>query len=292
MSFQRILCPIDFSPGSDCAMASAIRIANEHGAELVLFHAWYLPPNALASELGASPSVAQQLADDAEEGLAAALTEAKRLGAVRVSTRLGDGLPWLQIVEAAQAEPRVDLIVIGSHGRTGLARVLLGSVAEMVVRHASCPVLTVRGEGEPRPFIHALCPIDFSAQSREAVELAIAMVQRGGAGITLLHVAELPVSWGELRPWDAYRDLDTRGAALLEGWAKEIRAKVDMPVRLQVRVGNAGGQILAALDADPSFDLVVMGSHGRTGLKRVALGSVAEKTVRHAACPVLVFHRA
>lgn len=291
MAFQKILCPIDFSPGSDHAMATAVRLAGEHEAELILFHAWYQPPIALMGEAGVAPSVVQQLADDARDGLDAALAKAKELGARRVRATLGDGLPWQRIVEAAVAES-AGLIVIGSHGRTGLGRVLLGSVAEMVVRHASCPVLTVRGDGEARPYRHLLVPIDFSERARDAMTLATQLVEPGGAGITLLHVVELPVAWGELRPVDVYRDVDARGAALLAGWVRELQGAVRVPVHSQLRVGSAGAQLLAALDADPSFDLVVMGSHGRTGLKRMLLGSVAEKTVRHAHCPVVVAHRA
>lgn len=289
MAFAKILCSLDFSDSSDRAMAMAVRLATEHDAELVLFHAYYLPPIALAGEATVSPEVIQQLEDDARDGLDEAITQARALGARKVRTRLAGGLPWLQIVDAAVAEA-VDLIVIGSHGRSGLTRVVLGSVAEMVIRHAPCPVLTARGLGEPRPFSHILVPVDFSPRSRDAVALAARLVAPGGAGITLLHVVELPVSWGELRPIEVYHDLDTRGAARLDAWVKELAASVQVPIRIQIRIGGAGAQLMAALDADHSFDLVVMGSHGRTGLKRMALGSVAEKTVRHAHCPVLVVH--
>ena len=290
MAFQKILCPVDFSAGSQRAMAAAVRLANERDAELVLFHAWHLPPTAmaLAGELRYSADLIQQLSDDAQRGLEAAVADAAKLGAKRISSKLGTGVPWHQIVDTAAADPTFDLIVIGAHGRTGLSRVLLGSVAELVVRHAPCPVLTVRGES--KSFSHVLCPVDFSPWSRAAVDLAAEMVRPGGPGITLLHVLELPVAFGELQPMELYRDLDRRATALLERWAKELTAKVAVPVRQQLRAGYVGAQVLAALDHDPTFDVVVMGSHGRTGIKRLALGSIAEKVVRHAHCPVLVTH--
>lgn len=288
MRFQKILCPIDFSAGAQQAMAAAIRLANEHEAELVLFHSWHIPAVALPGEFVADPTMVQQLADNAAAGLEDAVATATKLGAKRVSAKLGNGTPWMQIVELAKADAAVSMIVIGSHGRTGLKRVLLGSVAEMVVRHAPCPVLTIRGE--PQPFTHVLCPIDFSPRSRDAVDLAVALVQAGGVKLTLLHVLEMPVAWGELRPFDQYLDIDTRTTALLEGWVKEVSARVRIPVVPMLRVGSAGAQLLAALDDDPSYDLVVMGSHGRTGIARLALGSVAEKTVRHARCSVAVVH--
>jgi nucleotide-binding universal stress UspA family protein len=290
MAFQKILCPVDFSPGSQRAVAAAIGLANERDAELVLFHSWYLPPSPMvfASAIAYPPDLVQQLRDDAQRGLEAAVADAAKLGARRISSKLGTGVPWQQIVDTVAADPTFDLIVIGSHGRTGLARVMLGSVAELVVRHAPCPVLTVRGES--RSFGHVLCPVDFSPWSRVAVDLAAELVHPGGAGITLLHVLESPVAFGELRPLELYRDLDRHATELLERWAKELTAKVTVPVRQQRRAGHAGPQLLAALDGDPTFDLVVMGSHGRTGIKRLALGSIAEKIVRHAHCPVLVAH--
>jgi nucleotide-binding universal stress UspA family protein len=107
---------------------------------------------------------------------------------------------------------------------------------------------------------------------------------------TLLHVLELPVAWAEPWPPDAYRDLDRRSAALLDTWAKELAAKVSVPVTQRVRIGSPGAQVLFAIDEDRTVDLIAMGSQGRTGIQRLALGSVAEKIVRHAHCSVLVAH--
>ena len=287
MTFRKILCPIDFSPGSQQAMQAAVRLVIEHDAELVLVHAWYLPPVALGGELTLSAELMQQLSDDAQRGLDDAVREANSLGAKRVMPRLLSGVPWAAIIKAAEHD--IDLIVVGTHGRTGLARILIGSVAEKVIRHAPCPVLVVRPDGTPGPFTHVLCPVDFSASARQATELAVQLVQPGGAGITLLHVIEVPVAYsGEIRDPGFYRELDKRSTALLEEWGAELRTKTAVPVSIRCRIGHPGAQTLAALDGDRTFDLVVMGSHGRTGIARALLGSVAEKVVRHASCPVLV----
>jgi len=292
MAFRKVLCPIDFSTGSEQAMRVAARLANEHAAELVLVHVWHLPPVAFAGEYMYPADIVQQLGDDAQGALETATAEATKLGIARVTSTLLTGVPWQEIVEAAQRDAGATLVVIGTHGRTGLARVLLGSVAEMVVRHAPCPVLTVRPNNEPAPFNHVLCPIDFSRSSRDAMNLAAELARPGGAGITLLHVLELPVPFaGELRAPDLQRDLDARSAALLDQWATELRAQATVPVAQRVRIGHPGAQTLAVLDDDRAFDLVVMGSHGRTGIARMVLGSVAEKLVRHARCPVLVARR-
>lgn len=287
MQFRKILCPIDFSDGSQQAMHTAIRLAVAGDGELILLHAWEIPALAM-SENVIPPTVFQQLADAGQRGLATAVREAERLGA-RVTSKLLEGPAWRSILDVASAE--IDLIVLGTHGHTGLSRVLLGSTAERVVRHAHCPVLVVRPHNEPRPFVHALCPTDFGPSARDAVRMAGELVQPGGAGIEVLHVLEVPAAYsGELPP-DVIRDIDRRSAGELERIAAELRATTRVPVGTRTRVGWAGAEILRALDHDRSIDLVVMGSHGRTGIGRFLLGSVAEKVVRHAHCPVLVVHR-
>jgi nucleotide-binding universal stress UspA family protein len=289
MAFTKILCPVDFSPGSQQALRTAVRIANEHDAELVLVHSWYIPPLAFAGEYAYAGNIVHTITEDARRGLDAAAAEARTLGARRVASRMLHGLPWQQIVEAAQRETGLDLIVLGTHGRTGLPRVVMGSVAELVVRHAPCPVLTVRPGNEPAPYQHVLCPVDLSKSAREAMKLAAELVTPGGAGITVLHVLELPVAYaGELTIPDFHRDLDARSAAVLDRWTADLKTAATVPIAQVTRVGRPGAQILAALEDDRTFDLVVMGSRGHTGVERMLLGSVAEKVVRHARCPVLV----
>lgn len=282
MSFKKILCPIDFSEGSRQAMQFAILLAKEANAELVLFHSWFVPPVAYSMEVPFPAYVVQDVADEAQKGLDDAVGEATRAGA-KVSGVLSTGLPWSEIVSQLE-KTGFDLCVIGTHGRTGLSRVLLGSVAEKVVRHAPCSVLCVRPDSEVGAFKHALVPTDFSESATHALDLAAQVVSRDGA-ITLLHVLELPVSFsGEIAP-DFAKDLDKHAGAALEVSAARVKTA---RVTALSRIGYAGAQTLSAVEHDPTIDLVVMGSHGRTGLKRFLLGSVAEKVVRHARCPVLV----
>ena len=93
---------------------------------------------------------------------------------------------------------------------------------------------------------------------------------------------------GEPAIADLIDTLDKRAAKLLEDWAAQLRTTASVPVATRWRIGSAGGQTLAILEDQPPFDLVVVGSHGRTGLRRALLGSVAEKIVRHAPCAVLI----
>lgn len=283
----KILVPTDFSPGSADAMRVAVRMAREKGATLVVAHAWQIPALAFGSEpFSMAPSLLQTMSDDAKRALEGAVDEAKQQGADAIGLML-NGVPWARLAEVAEGDPEIELVVMGTHGRTGLTRVVLGSVAEKVVRHAPCSVLVTRGEG--KPFTDVLVPVDFSVSSEQAVEQAARLVRPGGSGVTLLHVIEAPVAAnGEMFDLSFMRELDQASATALDEVAATLTRKVDVPVSTRIRIGYAGGQILAALEKDPVFDLVVMGSHGRTGLKRALLGSVAEKIVRHAPCSVLV----
>ncbi len=292
MTFQKILCPIDFSPGSEQAMRVAIRLANEAGAELVLAHAWHVPAMAYGSEYAIAADVVQATQDGAQGALDAATLDAAALGAKRLSSRLLAGAPRQQIVELLEHDPAFDLVVLGTHGRTGLARILLGSIAEGVVRHAPCSVLAVRPGGEAGRFTRVLCPVDFSGSSEHAADLAAALLPPGSAGLTLLHVIDPPAVYsGDRRMLDVVRDLDRWAADRLDRWAAQLAGKTPAPVTKLCRLGHPGAEILKVLDEEPAFDLVVLGSHGRTGLERVLLGSVAETVVRHASCPVLVARR-
>ena len=292
MAFQKILCATDFSEGSRQAMRVAIRLANEAGAELVLVHAWSVPPVAYAGEYVFWPDVMQEIAEGSRAALDAETREATALGAKRLRSELLAGTPRHEIVRVLEDDPAFDLVVMGTHGRTGLARVLLGSVAERIVRHAPCSVLVVRPDGEVAPFTRVLCPIDFSESSRYAAELAAGLPPPGSAEVTLLHVIDPPlVHDRRQRTADFLRELDTRTTEHLDAWVAQLAGKAAAPVKKLSRVGRPGAEILQVLDEDPAFDLVVMGSHGRTGIERVFLCSVAEKIVRHARCPVLVARR-
>ncbi|MEO8551304.1 MAG: universal stress protein [Kofleriaceae bacterium] len=282
MSFRKILCPIDFSPTSDEALQVAARLATEHNAELVISHAWYLPPAAFAGEYTYPAGMIRDIMADSEAGLAAAVATARALGAARVSSLLDSGQPWMTLVLQVENTKDIDLVVIGTHGRSGISRFFLGSVAEMVVRHAPCSVLAVPTNGA-KPFHRVLCPIDFSTSSRRALELAVDLARTPDSSITLLHVVEPPHVYSE-EPLALEIDggLVSRSQDLLQQWATEVTANHRIKVTAEVRIGRPGAEIRAMLEQQGAFDLVALGSHGRTGLRRLVLGSIAETTLRHA----------
>jgi nucleotide-binding universal stress UspA family protein len=141
--WKRICCPIDFSDASRAAMEVAADLARRNGGELTLLHAYPIPGYTFPDgSVVASPKMMQDLADQAARHIEEWRAEAARLGAPSVSAVTAVGEPAGEIVAYA-AEQRMELLVLGTHGRTGLEHALMGSVAERVVRRARCPVLTV-----------------------------------------------------------------------------------------------------------------------------------------------------
>jgi nucleotide-binding universal stress UspA family protein len=143
--WKRICCPIDFSDASRAAMEVAADLARRFGAELVLLHAYPIPGYTFPDgSVVASPKMMQDLAEQAQRHLEEWRVDAEKLvGAPRVTAEKAVGEPAAEILAVAAARG-ADLLVLGTHGRTGLEHALLGSIAERVVRRARCPVLTVR----------------------------------------------------------------------------------------------------------------------------------------------------
>jgi nucleotide-binding universal stress UspA family protein len=148
--WKKILCPVDFSGPARSAMHVAADLAVRFGAKMTLFHAYPMPGYTLPEgSILASPKMLQDLSSQAEAHLTTWKAEAEGFGAGQVATAMSVGEPAGEIAEFAR-QGAFDLVVVGTHGRTGLRHALLGSVAERVVRRVTCPVLTVRPESEGR----------------------------------------------------------------------------------------------------------------------------------------------
>ncbi len=145
--FQKLLVPLDFSKHSDAALALAIELGKEHGAELHLLHAYELPA---AVTMAYGIAIPQAVWEGVQEAVTTRLAEALdrvEAAGLRGHSHIATGPAADAIVSAAEAQG-VDLIVMSTRGLTGLKHVLLGSVAERTIRTAPCPVLTVKGEDE------------------------------------------------------------------------------------------------------------------------------------------------
>ena len=144
---KKILCPIDSSPGSRAALDMAMYVAGKFGTELHVLHVWYVahhvrPDLSVWMEAHGQQPIQKLIASTAEAETEAFLSKLPPAERARLKVHVVEGEPWRTIVDTAKSEP-FDLITMGTHGRSALARFALGSVAERVVRHAPCPVLTV-----------------------------------------------------------------------------------------------------------------------------------------------------
>jgi nucleotide-binding universal stress UspA family protein len=286
MRLRKILCPVDFSEGATTALSIAVRLANDNNAELVVAHVFQMPTPLAMREPMLPPDVLSSIAEDTKERLEMVLASARDLGGKRVTSVYETGTPWVEIVDLLDRDSTFDLVVMGTHGRTGVSRMLLGSVTEKVVRHAPCSVLTMRSDATAASFGKILCAVDFSDASEIAMDMAATMRAKA---ITLLHTIEMsmPYAADPLPPF-YLGDLKERAEEELEREAAQLHRLAEVPIERVMREGRAQHEITKLLDDDPTFDLVVVGSHGRTGIKRALIGSVAEAVVRHARCPVLV----
>ena len=138
-----------------------------------------------------------------------------------------------------------------------------------------------------------LAPVDFSEGSRIAVEYAVALAKALNSNVTLFHAREMPGSMNSIVP-GADNELDAgneRAAAMqrLDAMRAEVQKETDVDIRVAVQRGSPVKEIVS-YSLSGGFDMIVMGTHGRTGLKRVVMGSVAEAVVRRALCPVLTVH--
>lgn len=286
---QRILFATDFSDASEEALRQASSIGTRDKAVVGVCHV--LPrPNTVPAWLPGqilSDGEVEQRTRDALEGRAAVLTNA---GVPKTEIFVERGDFYAAVVRRAEAFG-ADLIVVGSHGRTGISRMLLGSVAERVVRHAHCAVLVARPSPEAGPVIAST---DLSEASRAGLRAAAQEAARTGSDLIAVHVLDvdfpggLPYGVNTAGMMDALKDTDelkeTREA--LEKAVTEATGPLGVKATLEVTVGDPAAAIVQRAE-DLAARLVVLSTHGRTGLSRMLLGSVAEKVVRHAHVSVL-----
>jgi len=297
MQIDRILCPVDFSEFSAPALERAVRLGKWFDARVEVLYVipFPVPAGAGLPYFPAPPEVAREHREQTIRQLGELVGPFLDEG-VPLETKVLDGDPWRVICEEAEGLP-ADLLVMGTHGRSGFEHLLLGSVTEKVLRRAPCPVLTV-GHGASRLgkgplFPRILCATDLTEGSAGTLDLALSLAGENDARVTLLHVVEaLPDDQGralylsvpDLGPLQ--RDLAQQALARLRG-AVPDRAWDFCDVRERVETGPAWSAILRVAD-ELDADLIVMGAHAKGALGRLFFGSTASHVVRRATCPVLV----
>lgn len=296
---SKILVPVDFSEGSRLALRYAATLAERLRATVTLVYVD--PQHFLAAELHNNPLVLPD--DEADAAIArelSALAEQEIGAACPVETIVRRGRAGAEIVEAAKALGS-DLILMPTHAYTGLKHALYGSTAEHVMRHAACPVCTIRNEVLPkavgairtgRSWRNILVPVDFSECSRAALRFAGTLARQIGGRLALFHVVELTelhVSAAvlQLRLAQARHRVDAEEK--LAAWAAE-HLPASVPVKTLVRVGAPSLELIERGIQWLGSGLIVMGTHEYSWMRRLFEGGGAEHIARLAPCPVISVH--
>ena len=273
---KSILCPLDLSSASPIILRWASLIAGFYNSKLQVLHAeWMEYPRYFL------PSQAAELAAESERARTSIRDDLQRLVKETIPEEIPreitvmEGHPIEKILEYAERH-RPDLIVMGSHGRSGVARMRMGSVAENVVQQTSCPTLVVHAPGgkpAPSKISGILCPVIFDEHSAGTISLSAALAGATGAHLIVMHVEE-----ADLPP-------EVNRKQLCESVPSDARAHCD--VVEVVRQGSAAEQILhVAREYD--VDIIARTAKHRRFLDFTVIGTTTEKVMRHADSAVLV----
>jgi nucleotide-binding universal stress UspA family protein len=294
---RHVLCPTDYSEFAERALVHAAALARALGGDLTVAYVFPYPVPLggevpyFTSELLGSVARAEQLDKLKEFARPAAAA------GVKVRSVLREGDPSREIARLAEELP-ADLVVMGTHGRGGFERLLLGSVTERLLRRAPCPVLTVCHGQAPslqadNPLRRILCANDLGTTSGDVVAYAVSLTEACGARLTLLHVLEGP----EFEPGNPLRfsvpEVHALHRSLREDARMNLRLAVPDEIRLRTEVhdvvaeGRAHEEILRVA-REEAPQLIVMGAHGRGALEHMLFGSTSHRVVREAPSPVLI----
>lgn len=302
VEIRHVLAPIDFSDSSAHALAYAVAVARWYGARVTALHVFINWPavNVIPSlQPVAVPGGIDGMRRDLEQHARDFVNRADAAD-VHVDVLVEEAPAVLGEILVQAARLEADLIVMGTHGRGGVDRMLLGSVTEKVLRKAACPVLAVPPRAhepaahQPILFRRILCPVDFSTASLAALEHALSLAEEADGTLTLVHAVELPAALYEesvTTPLDLGTfEADQKAAALrrLEALVPAV-ARDYCTVETIAAKGRPSQEILR-LAALRQSDLIVMGVQGRGAVSLIVFGSNTHAVLRGATCPVLAVH--
>ncbi|GAB3311938.1 universal stress protein [Haloplanus rallus] len=283
--FDTILFPTDGSDGAEAAFGHVLDLAEAHDATVYVL-------NVADTTRDSVTQIQGQVIDALErEGARVVQETAGRASdrGVATVTEVLQGEPYSTVVDYAAAND-VDVIVMPTHGRRGLERFLLGSTTERVIRRADVPVLTLRPDDDVRvrhPYRNVLVPTDGSATADAALDLALDLTAAEGAGLHLLSVVDVTSLGIDVRTDIAVESLEESAADVVESATATANEAGVTPAATAVELGTSVARVVRSYVDDHDVDLVVAGTHGRTGFDRYVLGSVTEKLVRASPVPVL-----
>jgi nucleotide-binding universal stress UspA family protein len=292
-----ILVATDFSDTANLTLERALEIARGHGSEIILLHVMQAEmPTVVASEMiVVPPDYEGMLREASSQGLRSAGGRVRAAG-VRVREVLEQGPPARTIAACADAIG-VDLIMVGTRGHTGLKHLILGSVAEEVVRISTRPVLTVHpGDERPiEPVQKILFPTDFSPAADQALRAAIRLLVGSGKARVLLvhtfHIAPAVVPLGGFGSGLEPDFVESAQELADKATAPTAKALRDRGFDVEVLVVRGDpAQVVTELAREHDVDVIVMGTRGHSKIRQWFLGSTAERVVEHAPCPVMTVH--
>ena len=293
--YERILVPLDGSEVAEVALPYAEQLAGRLGSQIILMS---VSRSTEEQDQQVLRSYLQKTVEATREK-AARYLEKPAGEAITIEPMILVGDPAEGIVDYAERGD-IGLIVMATHGRSGIRRWALGSIAEKVVRATKQPVVLIRAKGA-RPDVRekgvlskALVPMDGSKEGETVIPYIENLASKLGAEITLLQVvaiayhvyisgdapAQVPYTLEEMEP------LKAGAASYLEKMASSLKER-GVAVKCEVRVG-AAGQEITSLAEEINADVVAMSTHGRSGVGRWVFGSVAERVVRSGSTPVLL----
>ena len=300
---KQIVVPVDFSTASRNAAQMGAELAKKVGATLRLIHVNDVPPYASSDQamMISGLTFHEYSADATQKRLDELTREVSEAHGVEVVSRRLEGAAGSEIVREVNgidpANPRATLVMIPTHARKGVPRLLLGSVAEKVVRKSECPVLTFQSAEGPIDLtkierVHV--PLDLSDVGSSCLDVAAGWCRHFDASLELVHVLEdlssIPsIEWSvhpDQTPTEYYRKAEKSS---LESLAEAAQASVGESVSTDfcVRYGFVADEIVENAK-EKKADLIITSTHGYSGFRRLILGSVAERLVRTAPCPLLV----
>lgn len=280
--YSRIMVPLDGSPLAGQALPLAKMLAARCRAKVVLFQA--LAPVSDARHAEALRSQAHVYLEGVRKDFAAAGIEAE--------TELRVGAPATAILEFAESTG-VDLMVMATHGRSGALRWIYGSVADKVLHSTRVPVLLIRVSEQPRPvepITRIVVPLDGSALAEKALDPARQLAAAFDAEVVLLVVWQIPAIGFENVPISVLDEWEEAARADAERYVADVKNRLQaqgIRVQAKTQCGGAAESILETAES-ANAHLIVMSSHGRSGISRWVLGSVADRVLRSSAIPVLL----
>jgi nucleotide-binding universal stress UspA family protein len=294
MEMKLVLCPIDFSEFSARAYDHALSLAEHYQAKLVAQHVvelWRYPSADFAASAGLYEEFCHALTESRKKQLEEFVKNHTH-DEIQTELVVSQGMAPDSILSFAQAQ-KTDVIVMGTHGRRGYDRLMLGSVTDRVMRRAPCPVLAISkpphesvAAGKERDYVHHLSRIlfcaDFSENSERALNYAISATAEYDAELTLLHVLEGSPSPAKTEK--AIAAATKRLDRLIPPAGRKTRK-----FKTAVRIGKPYSQIIQ-LAREAQIDLVTMGVHGRGALDLAVFGSTTYRVMQLGPCPVLAVH--